>query len=192
MMIPRISAILLAAGLSQRMGEDKLLLPYKKKPLLQNAIDLLSDLHIYEKILVTTASRLERVKPPPEINVILNPQPETGQGGSVRLGVMEATGEWYLFMAADQPLLGIEDLLPILEAAKESNGKIIYPMVNGNPSTPSLFSSSFREELLSLYGDAGGRVVRTKHPEACFEIIPQHPECFYDVDTIEDYRELHI
>ena len=242
---PRISAILLAAGLSRRMGGDKLLLPFEGKTLLQRAMDLLTELRVYERVLVTTEARLETLVVPPGMRVAVNYEPEVGQSTSVRLGVSASSGDWFLFMAADQPLLEAYDLTPMLELAcggsfvscsakatvqrvsetyheltslrarpaipqgkmpclgdcgseaamtgkgtKQSCAGIIYPRVNGNPCMPALFHASFREELMALTGDMGGRVVREAFPEACVTLSPERPERFVDVDDRESYRAL--
>jgi len=194
----KISAVLLAAGLSLRMGEDKLLLSLRGETLLQRAVGLLMMLPVHERILVTTEERLKKITLPPEIKVEINPHPETGQSGSVQMGVTAATGDWYMFMAADQPGLTAADLHPLIEEAcggKSYNKsgdkyKIIYPVVNGSPNTPVLFSSAFREELLAISGDEGGRSVRDAHPEACFPFTPEAPELFFDIDDIDDYSAI--
>ena len=186
----KVSAVLLASGLSHRMGEDKLLLVYQGKTLLQRAVDLVSLLPVYEKILLTTTKCAESLMLPPDFRVVVNAQPEVGQSESIRLGVAAATGDWYFFMPADQPRLTVDDLLPILHGAEQNNGKIIYPVINGHPSSPSLFSSFFRDELLGLSGDLGGRVVRAGHPDACVEIKPKCPGNFVDIDNREEYMLL--
>jgi len=211
----KISAILLAAGLSRRMGEDKLLIEYRGTTLLQRAVDLLAELPVSEKILVTTAERLETILLPQgvragidailgeglsgsirlgletvllprEVRAQINANPGEGVSGSIRLGLEAARGEWYFFMTADQPGLTMEDVLPLFGYAGHSQGKIVYPLVNGEPCTPALFSSCFRAELLALSGDTGGRVVREAHPEACVEVAPNNPAHFSDIDYRED------
>ena len=184
----KISAILLAAGLSRRMSEDKLLIEYRSKTLLQRAVDLLAGLPAFEKILVTTAERLETILLPQGVRAEVNANPGEGLSGSIRLGLETASGEWYLFMTADQPELTMEDVLPLLGYAGQDSDKdkIIYPVINGAPCTPALFSSCFRAELLALSGDIGGRAVREAHPEACIEVTPEYPAHFSDIDYRED------
>lgn len=188
----KVSAILLAAGLSSRMGggRDKLLLPYGGKTLLARSVDLINSLPFREKILVTTFERLEQTVLPPDITPVVNPRPQAGLGESLRLGVSAAAGEYYLFLTADQPLLDSAQLLHLFRAAKENEGKIIYPTVHGIPRSPALFPARFREELLGQHGDTGGRGVRAAHPEDCLALEAGNPEAFFDVDTEEDYASL--
>lgn len=186
----KISAILLAAGLSRRMGCDKLLLPFHGKTLLAHAVDLLEALPVDEKIIVTTKPRLAHILLPPGIVTVINPHPETGQSDSVRLGVSAAAQNPYLFLSADQPRLDRDILLPLLDISAQNPDKIVYPHINGKPCMPSLFPARFRTELLQLSGDTGGRVVRMAHPESCLAVDAQSPEAFADIDTEADYRAL--
>jgi molybdenum cofactor cytidylyltransferase len=96
-------------------------------------------------------------------------------------------GDSYLFMVADQPKLCVSDITAILDMARKNKNKIIYPLVNGKPCSPTLFPICFREKLLALSGDTGGKVIRDAHTEACLTIIPEQPENFADIDTIEEY-----
>ena len=186
----RISAILLAAGLSQRMDEDKLLLEYQGRSLLQHSIDLLSELPVFERFIVTTEVRVANMTIPAEVRLIINNSPAIGQSESIRLGVTEAKGTHYLFLVADQPKLTSADLMPIINAEKCDS--IVFPVVDSEPRSPTMFPSSFRFELLSLSDDSGGRVVRDAHPEVCHAIVPERPENFVDIDNMEDYKKLRV
>jgi molybdenum cofactor cytidylyltransferase len=171
------------------MGADKLLLEYRGKLMLQHALELLSNLPVYEKIIVTTTARVVQVEIPQGVQVVLNKNPESGQSSSVRLGVENSTGSFYFFIAADQPGLTVDALMPLLEAAEKNADKIIFPIINKSPCSPTLFPSSFRSKLLALSDDMGGRTIRDAYPEKCMGIKPKLPELFFDIDTINDYEE---
>jgi len=187
--MPGISAIILAAGFSRRMGgTDKLMLEYSGRTLLERAVALADSLPVCEKILVSTAERLSRLRLPPGFCPLENRNPEAGQSSSLRIGLEAASGEHYLFLTADQPLLEPEDLLPILAAARP--GRIVYPEADGRPCSPALFAREFREELLSQSGDSGGRPVRLAHPEACIAVKAEKPGHFPDIDDADAYLAL--
>ena len=181
-----ISAILMAAGFSRRMGEDKLFMQYQGNELIEYALALLNDLPVYEKIIVTTAERLEKIVLPSDVRAIINHNPQVGQSESLRLGVTEASGEWYLFLNADQPRLQTASLQPMLELTKNNPGKIIHPVANGLPTSPVLFHSRFRADLLSVKGDVGGREIRKANAFDCIPFIAENPDDFFDIDTAVD------
>jgi molybdenum cofactor cytidylyltransferase len=187
----KISAILLSAGLSRRMGEDKLLLEYDGMSLLERAIALLAELPVSERIVVTTKERREKVNLPSGVRVVLNDNPQIGQSESIRLGVSRARGAHFMFLVADQPKLSVSALEPILSAAQENPDKIVFPLVCGKPSSPAIFPARFKAELLALSGDMGGREVRLAFPDLCFGVEVQNPCDFVDIDDLEDYKRLN-
>ena len=182
----KVSAILLAAGLSTRMGLDKLLLPFQGLTLLEHTIGVISAFPFYQRILVTTQARLSVINLDKKIKAIVNSNPELGQSGSIRLGVMNATGDAYMFFMADQPLLDHAAIEALLRYADGEH--IVYPIFNEVPCTPAIFPAKFREELLSVQGDQGGRQIRQSHPDACLPIeLRSGAPLLLDVDTWEDY-----
>jgi len=186
----KISAILLAAGLSRRMGEDKLLLMHKGQSLLRLALKLLSELTVFERFAVTTEMRRDSMETSENIRFVLNNNPQIGQSESIRLGVSEATGSHFMFLVADQPRLTVSALEPIFTAVRENPDKIVFPLVRGKPSSPAVFPARFKTELLALSGDMGGREVRRAFPELCYGVDIENPDDFVDVDDTSDYDEL--
>lgn len=184
----RIDAIILAAGLSRRMGRNKLLLPFRGKPLLLHALDLALSLPLASVILVSRQETLRGLSLPPGLRVLANPRPEEGQSSSVRLGLDAAAGDGYLFFMADQPLLDKAAVSAVLALADP--GTIVVPRHAGRPGNPVFFPALFRDELLATRGDAGGRLVRTRHPEACRYAEVACPDALADIDTPEHYRRL--
>jgi len=183
----KLSVILLAAGLSERMGEDKLLFEFNKISMLERAINLINKIEAYEKVIVTTEPRIKKAAVPDDIKVIINPDPGKGLSSSIKLGVKNSKGTHYLFMAADQPKLRVNDIAPIINSVNKHSDKIIYPLVGGEPCMPAVFPSSFYDELISLKGDEGGKVLREKYPQLCVGITAENPKNFADIDTKENY-----
>ena len=186
-----ISAILLAAGFSRRMGDtDKLLLEYGGKTLIERAVCLLDSLPCRQKILVVGPGLFETLALPPGVEAVINHNPQAGQSESLRLGLGSAIRRGYIFLNADQPRLSLGALRPLFALAAENADKIAYPTIDGLPCSPAFFSARFRAELLSQTGDAGGRAVRAAHPESRVTFEAENPLDFMDVDSPEDYREL--
>lgn len=184
----RIDGIILAAGLSSRMGANKLRLPFQGRPLLQHAIDLVAELPLASRILVTRGESAEGMEVPAGFHLVFNEAPETGQSSSLRLGLSRANGDAYLFFVGDQPLLSREVVERILEHA--GAGRIVVPRHNGRPGNPVLFPAAFRDELLAVTGDRAGRAVREAHAGTCLYVEIEDSNALRDVDTPEDYEAL--
>ena len=171
------------------MGKDKLLLDYNGKTLLDHSMDLLSSLPVFERICVSAEERLCSIKGYENIKYYINPKPESGLSGSVHIGTKNAAGTHLLFLSADQPKLTENDVLALIEAAKQNPDKIIFPQIGKKPTSPTIFPVSFREELLSQKGDNGGRSIRDANKELCLPVTPVNPAHFTDIDNEADYRQ---
>lgn len=188
----RIDAVILAAGLSSRMGRNKLLLPYKGKALLRHVLDLalrLKEEGVFSSvILVSRAQTLAEICVPPVVTVVENPNPARGKASSLRLGLAQAGGDGFLFLQGDQPLLNPETIAKILAKAGPDN--IVVPVYNGAPCSPVFFPALFKSELLRAGGDQSGPLVRDRHKDACLEVSIADPAPLWNVNTPEDYQAL--
>lgn len=185
----KISAVIMASGSSTRMGENKLFLDYQGKTFLEHTLNLTNKLAFFERILVISPENLQRLERHKNLKIIQNTEAKKGQSASVRLGTKAATGEGYLYLTVDQPLLNqalLESLFPAY--SKET---IVFPVDRlGAPCSPVFFGEKFRSDLLKVTGDSGGRAVRNNHPEAWREIQVKASECLIDIDTPEEYKKL--
>lgn len=183
----KLSVIILASGFSRRMGsQNKLFLPLGTSNFLKHTLQLVSALDCDQRIIVINAADAARAAIPPEFQVVINHTPEQGQAHSVVLGTEVALGDVYLFLPIDQPALTVQCLKPLL--IKAAINRIVYPVVLDKPVNPILFGRLFRQQLLNLTGDHGGRVIRDQYPAACVPIVSQ-AACFKDIDTVVQYQQ---
>lgn len=180
-----IDGIILAAGLSSRMGTNKLLLPFQGRPILQHVIDLAAALPLCSRVLVTREQTLAAVSVPSGFSVVINPEPGRGQSSSMRLGLERAEGEGYLFFQGDQPLLDAGTVNSVIALADSDS--IVVPVYEGTPGNPAFFAARFRDELMAVSGDRGGRSVRDRHFNLCRQVKVTSPWPMWDVDTREKY-----
>ena len=186
-----ISAIVLASGYSKRMGTDKLLLEYKGKTIIQWTIDVIKECPFSEIILVTRQREIVEIGEKLNVKIIINNEAIKGKSESVRLGVQNSLVENDLmFFVGDQPLIDISIIRTLTAEFSISSEKIIIPTVNGERKNPVIFPKKFRQNLLQLEQDEGGRSV-IKNNINCVRFIEiNNVNGLKDIDNMEDYREL--
>lgn len=184
----KINAILMASGLSERMGQNKLMLKFKDKEIYKYTLDLLQSLN-FDKVVV--ASSYEEILEDAEKRgfvAIENKDNKIGKSASIRLGV-EACDEdaAMMFFVADQPLLTKETCEKLIARFKE-NQIITYPVVGRRRGAPVIFPPQFRDKLLGLKEDQGGMIFAKDNPTNKVEIGSETE--LLDIDTVESYEKL--
>ena len=178
----RFSAVVLAAGASQRFGvDDKLHADFDGKPILHHVLDGLAALGL-DEILVVARAPLEGV------NHIVNPQPDKGMGHSLAMGIAALKPCDATFVVlADMPLV-----VPALyrEMATALPGHdIVVPIHNGQNGHPVLFASTCFDDLRRLSGDHGARdLLRSAHYRV--HRIEAGAFILTDIDTPDDLARL--
>lgn len=173
----RVTAIILAAGGSSRLGAPKQLLPFRGKTLLQHAIDTARAACDRVRVVVHPALRDSASG----VDVVINDEWEEGLASSIRRG-LEGIESDVLLMLCDQPLVTPEHLRALVAAG----APIAASGYRGIAGVPSFFAAHFLDELRALRGDQGARRVIEKHGAVT---IPFEAAAF-DVDTPTDAQKL--
>jgi molybdenum cofactor cytidylyltransferase len=190
-----ISAIVLAAGEAKRMGQNKVLLPWRGKTLLEHVLDQLLHSRVDEIILVLghEAGRIREKISAQGIKIVVNPAYQEGMSASLRQGlsIMDKAAEAFLVVLGDQPGIRKERINQLIEAFHNSlpRKNIVLPSYRNRPGHPVLFSVQYREEIGRLKGDVGGRQILADHPEDILFLEMDTEEVLQDIDTPEDYQE---
>jgi molybdenum cofactor cytidylyltransferase len=190
-----ISAVILAAGRAERMGEQKLFLPLGGKPVLQWVLEsaLASDLD--EIICVTRDFAPVRR----EISVVderlfwlLNYAADRGQSTSIIAGLWAANpaSDGVMFLGGDQPLIRPNLINSLIEKFADGTAWIIAPCFKGQARNPILLRRNLFPELLKLTGDGDGRLLIDKHKKKTALVEWKEEVSFLDVDVHEDYERL--
>lgn len=131
----------------------------------------------------------------PGLYPVYSPESQNGISYSIRAGILaEASApDAYVFFAADQPWLSEKTIEAFLEAmehgAGEKDGRIGCVSHNGESGNPVWFSSGYREELLALTGDQGGKRVMKAHMDRVRLFEVEEARELFDMDTKEDLPE---
>lgn len=184
--------IVLAAGLSRRLGRNKLLLPLGPKPILvwsvENALAAALD-----EVIVVVGHQHEIVEEAIRhlpVRIAHNSDYETGQSTSLKTGVREAPPncECFIFFLGDQPLIGPEIVTHLLRRYRQDHPLFVTPTCNGKKGNPVLVNADLRQELTALTGDTGARVILKRHSGQTATVEVDDPAIGMDVDREEDYE----
>jgi len=189
-----ISAIVLAAGESTRMGFPKLLLSIKGKSLLQHVIDNALQSKVSEVIVVlgADATKLRREIKQSQVQIIENASYKEGLSTSLKVGLQAISpqAQAVLVLLADQPLVSHAVIDALIDKYEESGSIIVAPVYNGKRGNPVLFDSSLIPELLRVTGDKGGREIIEKHLAQLATVDFESTIIGSDIDSWDDYREV--
>jgi molybdenum cofactor cytidylyltransferase len=187
--------LLLAAGSSSRMGQPKMMLPYKGSTLLQHIIDEVKATKNTTLLVVTGCyhTLIEQALLHQQIPLINNEQWQAGMGSSIQTGMAYLLQHYpdasnILIMVCDQPFI-TENLLHQMMATKESTGKgIVACTYAGAIGTPVLFDKKYFNQLLLLQGASGAKKLVQQLEEDV--AIVNFPAGAMDIDTPEEYEQL--
>jgi molybdenum cofactor cytidylyltransferase len=155
-----IVAVVPAAGLARRFGSDKLLAPWRGKPLAAHIADTLAGLSIAHRIAVCPSGNRARAGLFSDrgFAIVWNDDPEAGMGPSLALGAQRAIALGagaMLVCLADMPAVTAAHLRELIDALEP--GSAVATEANGVRSPPVIFSGARLSALAQLSGDHGGK-----------------------------------
>ena len=190
-MPPVISAIILAAGESKRMGIPKLLLSLGKSTILEHTIDNYLNSEVDEVIAVlgNKAEEMLNLIANRPITVASNPAYRRGMSTSIVAGLnlVSDRTEAVMLGMADQPFVDAQTINHLIEAFGTHNKGIIIPVYQGRRGHPVIFAIKYRGELTRLKGDVGGREIIDHHPDDVLEVSVNCEGINIDIDTTGCY-----
>ncbi|HEV8441428.1 MAG TPA: nucleotidyltransferase family protein [Methylomirabilota bacterium] len=187
------AAVVLAAGLSRRMGQSKLLLQIGGRAVIRLTVERILSGGVDTVLMVTGAEHeaLTAALAGLPVRVVVNPHPESGQSSSIRVGIeaLSPEADAALIVLGDQPFLD-DRIIPTLVAERRRTGKaIVAPRYRDGRGNPVLFARELFPELLDISGDQGARAVLERDPDRVALVDFDFPMPA-DLDTPEDYARL--
>ncbi|MDA3781358.1 MAG: NTP transferase domain-containing protein [Bacteroidales bacterium] len=183
----RYDCILLAAGLSSRMGEWKLLLNYNNKTILLNALD--NACKYTGNVFISGGFNIEELKKNIPINeqirIIENPDYEKGMITSIKAALPYIKSDKFFIALSDMPLIPAE-IYKKMSMIEFSNA--LFPVKDGKRGHPVLIDSSLID-LISKIPDSK-KMKDFLSTLSVSEIEVQSDDIFFDIDTMSDYRKL--
>ena len=189
-----ISAILLAAGESKRMGQPKQLLPFRGSTLLGQIVENLLQSQAAETIVVL-GSQAEKIIPQiagEPVRIVVNQEFEQGMSSSIKCGLshISEVADGVMIVLGDQPLIEKETIDLLIERHRQSERGIILPVYNGIRGHPVIFAMKYKDELMRLTGDIGGKQIVERHPSDVLEVEVDSESVVISIDAESDYQSL--
>ncbi|MGZ3535514.1 MAG: molybdenum cofactor cytidylyltransferase [Thermodesulfobacteriota bacterium] len=188
-----ISAILLGAGESKRMGFDKLSLPWGKKTVLERCVQTLLRSRVREVVIVRglRSRGVRNTFHAKKIKIVTNPHPAGGMSSSIRQGLraVRPGSDGILIALGDQPFLKTRTINALIRIFDRGKERIIVPAFQGKTGHPVIFDKVYKKELMNLKGDVGGRSIIERHREDVRVVKVRSMGVVKDVDTWQDYEK---
>jgi len=197
---PRVSAIILAAGLSSRMGENKLLKVWEGKTIFQHNLEALPS-GLLEEIIVVTGRDSEEIRSIakevlPQVKTVHNPDFTSGMTSSIQTGV-RAVGDGVSGMMvclSDMPLLTPEHYEELIyhfgQCYQPGTPCLTAPVVSGKRKNPVIFSRELKDEILAHGEKEGCREIVAAHSANLHTVEFTDERPFTDIDTLADFSGL--
>jgi len=194
LVLDQLGAIVLAAGMSRRMGCPKLLLPWADgRTILEHLIMQLLLARVHHITVVTghCAAETGRIARKYDVRVVHNPRHATGEMlSSLQAGLASLPPQigGALVLPGDQPRITPRVINQVLMGWAEGRGRIVAPVHAGRRGHPVLFERRFWREILELpAGQAPREILRRRRDELA--LVEVANDCVLsDVDTPADYE----
>ena len=187
----KIDIVIMASGSSERFGnKNKLLQNIKGKPMFQYAVDnaiyLKSITALVDRVIVVSIyNEIEDYCRSKDLIYVNNVNSREGISASIHIGIENSNiNNDIMFMVCDQPYLKRETILGFLKgytASKKSLGCITF---NDKLINPCVFSKSWKDELLKISGDKGGKKIIKDNIDDVFLYNISNERELRDIDEI--------
>jgi molybdenum cofactor cytidylyltransferase len=197
--IPRLFAVVPAAGLSRRMGEPKLLLPLGGTTVIRRLLDSLRDAGVEQRIVVCRKDddSLRREIDAADATVV---QPDVDPPDMrtsvehalrhIRESAAPAADDAWLLAPADHPVLNADVVRELLRRWRTSLAEILVPTFRGRRGHPTIFRWRLADAIAEIPPDRGLKHLLRLHSAAVEEAPVDDPGILTDLDTPTDLAAL--
>ena len=191
----RMAGIILAAGASTRMGDDKALLRWGEKTFLEHLLAALktSGVGVVRVVLGANAEAVQARLRFATGEVVVNPQWEKGQLSSLIAGLDSLPAgmvEAAVVCLVDQPAVSSRVIQTLLEKFNETRKLIVTPTYKSKRGHPVLFSAGLFEELRGAPPEVGARHVLRQHAGEVLEVETEDEGVVLNINDPAAYEKI--
>lgn len=207
---PFISGILLAAGLSTRMGQPKQLLPFGNSTIVETVVDNMLEAKFSEVIVVVghCAEQIQSLLADRPVKIVFNPEYREGMLTSAQAGIrsidftssgytsdspdkesMETEQTAFSIMLVDQPFITSPLINKVIDAYSGTDKGIVLPSYEYKRGHPVIFHHKYAHPILKLGLDSGGvRSLFSSYSDDIHYVNVDTDDVLRDIDYREDYE----
>lgn len=186
-----ITGIIYASGFSRRMGKDKLLIEIQGEKIIERVIKAAAGSNLDQVILVYRKKEIKEIGEKYGVKTVYNGNADKGQSESMKLGIKNANKDHsYMFIVGDQPFLTSSVINKLIYEYKKSKLPILLTYYDGDRGMPMIMSNKYKDELLNVVGDIGGREIVKRDSQYVHRVNIAEERPGIDIDTIDDLRSV--
>jgi len=187
-----LAAVVPAAGLSRRMGREKILLPFGHSTVLETVLETLAAVDITDVVTVLRPDLPQAVERASRAGarVVFNARPEEEMLVSIGLGLQAIMPgvEGVFIWPADHPAVS-RDTIALL-ARRADPAHALVPCYRSRRGHPALIGRKLFPAIGRIPPRKGLRHLWRMKPEALLEITVEDRGVIQNIDTPEDYRQV--
>jgi molybdenum cofactor cytidylyltransferase len=188
-----IAGLILAAGESSRMGQDKALLTYRGRTFLEIIVATLHEAGM-ERVVVVLGHHAEQIQGAVTLEgaeIVINRDYARGQTSSLQAGLRaleSADLEAVVLCLVDHPLISADTVRALVASFRRSGAPVVIPTFQNQRGHPVLIGRALFEELRGLSSDEGANTIIRKHHDAAKFVEVGDEGILIDVDNPDVYR----
>lgn len=183
-----INAIIMASGLSKRMGDNKLLLDFNGMPMIEHAFIEISECCFNEVIVVSQYKEILNLSKKYKFKSVYNKNACIGQSESIKLGILNSSKcDGYMFFVGDQPFIESFYINKIIDKFNEDKNYIVIPRYGNENGNPVIFPYNKKINLLTLKDDEKGKKVINESSKLKYINVSEN--MLIDIDNKVDYEK---
>ncbi len=126
-----VTAVILAGGMSRRLGRNKAVEPFQGEPMVRRVIHRMREVASNIIVVANDEERVAELDLPGNVTPVIDEYPGKGSLGGIYTGLHAAPTEWAIFCACDMPFPSPR-LYRALLSNRDTNDAVV-PVVDGRP-----------------------------------------------------------
>lgn len=187
-----VTGVILAGGMSRRLGRNKALELVGGRPLIGRVIERVGSVAERVLVIVNDKQRALDLRLPTDVGTAVDEYPDAGSLGGIYTGLANASTPWILVVACDMPFLNVKLLRHLLNHRLDAD--VVVPVLDGRPEpTHAAYSTvciphirkrieSSQLKITGFYDDVAVNSI----PQDEVERLDPERFSFFNVNTQDD------